>query len=228
MTQPYMFVFDVETSGLSFTDSRVVQFAGGVYDSEGNELEFHEIFIDPGVEIPVEASDIHGFTTEWLKENGGNPEEELGKVLQLFRDNWGKVIFVAYNASFDISMLNAEFKRHGLAENWGGIMAARAKIFDPMVVDRAKDRYRKGKRTLEAVSQHFGLEFDPEAAHNARYDVEMTAKVAIEAIKRYGFQTNAQQAQMHKAWADNFKQYLIRRDPEADISGVSGDWPLRT
>lgn len=225
--QPFMLVLDTESTGIDVFEDRVIQFAAGVYDAKGNQLEFFETFIDPGIEIPTEASDVHGKTTEWIREHGGDPVTEFTKILELFRKYWGKVIFVAYNAAFDTTLLNEEFKRHGLTDRWGHAMASKAKMYDPFVVDRAKDKYRKGKRTLLALGKHFGLDFDEDDLHDAEADVKLTAQVAIKAIERYGFQTNVQQARMHEGWAKGFRSYKLKQDPSFDATSVSGAWPVR-
>ena len=107
-------------------------------------------------------------------------------------------------------------------------MSSRARLYDPYVTDRANDKYRKGKRKLLNLADHYGIEYDPESLHNALADVTLTAKVAVAVRNKYGLPTNQQQADWHKAWAENFRDYLRRQGKtEEEVAGVSGDWPLR-
>ena len=59
---------------------------------------------------------------------------------------------VAYNAPYDFSLLKYEALRHGIEP-----IIAPAPVIDPLVLDKAHDRYRKGKRTLEVVAAHYAV-----------------------------------------------------------------------
>ena len=52
-----------------------------------------------------------------------------------------------YNAPYDLTLLNARRVRHGIDP-----LELPAPVIDPLVIDKAVDRYRKGKRTLEAAA----------------------------------------------------------------------------
>lgn len=222
MSEAKYLVFDTETTGIDVFNDRIVQLFIATADSEGNLLETWEWIIDPGVEVPEEASNVHGFTTEYLRENGQDPLGALTAALDVFEE-WGELTFVAYNLSFDLSILDSEMRRHGAIESFGQDTAGYL-LFDPLVVDRAKDKFRKGKRKLENVAAHYGVPFSPDEAHKADYDVEVTAKVAAAVAKQYGIPSNAEQETMYRVWAENFESYLRRTDPDAV---VDSDWPLK-
>ena len=64
--------------------------------------------------------------------------------------------------------------------------------------------------------------------HNAREEKTQTANETTAEPNKYGLPTNQQQADWHKAWAENFRDYLRRNGKtEEEVAGVSGDWPLR-
>lgn len=222
MTGPKFLVWDIESTGIDVFNDRIVQLFIATADSEGNLLETWEWVINPGIEVPEEASNVHGFTTEYLRENGATPGETLPYARDVFEDHL-TLIWVAYNLNFDASILQSEFDRLSMGVNVGTYLRV-AGAFDPLVVDRAKDKYRKGKRKLENVARHYGIPFNPDEAHKADYDVKITARVAAEVAKRYGIPSNAEQADMHKAWAENFQSFLRRNDPDAV---VDSDWPLK-
>jgi DNA polymerase-3 subunit epsilon len=52
---------------------------------------------------------------------------------------------------------------------------------DPLVIDKAVDRYRRGKRTLTAACEHYGVELT--TAHDAGADAVAAGRVA-QAIAR--------------------------------------------
>lgn len=181
-------VYDTETGGVDTDNDRVLTCYMMRQSSEGEVLFEREWIIDPGVEsgfvVPQGASDVHGMTTEWILEHGRKDVqiaiEEISQ--QLARAAWAGVPIVAFNQRFDFSILNAERKRNtGYSLNdvlKSGI------FYDPLVHDKARDKYRKGKRTLQAICQHFGIEFNEEDAHEAKYDVVKTAELAWHHLKK--------------------------------------------
>lgn len=126
--------------------------------------------------------------------------------------------------NYDLSILDAEIARHLGIKDYGLSIKNRAQLFDPLVVDRAKDKYRKGKRKLEFMAAHYGVPFDPEKAHKADYDVEITARVAAKVAEKFGIPSNRDQAVMFRTWAENFQDYLRRTD---EFAIVESSWPLR-
>lgn len=218
-------VFDTETTGVDVFEDRVVQCYIGRFDSAGNLTERWEWLIDPGIDVPEEASNVHGFTTEHLREHGLAADHALREIIGVFSRHMD-IPWVAYNLNFDLSILDAEFKRHGFDDLWGEMVAQNVRLFDPLVIDRAQDKYRKGKRTLEAVAGHYGVPFDPELAHEAGYDVAVTAQVLLKVTGKYGYPTNAIQAEAYREWAEHLEEYL-RGANKDDTIKVDADWPLR-
>lgn len=229
MTEAKYLVFDVESTGIDVFEDRIVQLFIATADASGNLIDTWEWVIDPGVEVPEEASNVHGFTTAYLREHGEAPQIVLSKALDVF-EAYGDRVWVAYNLNYDASILGADLERHGVYRYWSDMLlgdpedVSKATLFDPLVVDRAKDKYRKGKRKLESVAAHYGIPFDADEAHNARYDVEVTAKVAAAVAGKYGIPSNAEQAEMYRTWATGLEEYLRRSDPAAS---VDGNWPLK-
>lgn len=224
MTKPIYLVFDAETTGIDVHEDRIVQWFMATADAEGNLLDTWQWFIDPGLPVPEEASAVHGLSTEWLEENGEAPEKALSEIRLIFLENLD-LIHVAFNMAFDLSILDAEFKRHDVAEYFGAYMRDKARLVDAIVVDRHHDKYRKGKRTLEAQAKHYGVPFNPDEAHDASYDVEATAKVTVKVLEKFGTPTTSEQAAWYRGWAENFQEYLRRSDPDAI---VDSEWPLKT
>ena len=218
-------VFDTETTGIDVFNDRIVQLFIGIADENGELIERHEWLIDPGIEVPEGASDVHGFTTEFLQANGGDPEEVLQEAAGIFAQ-YADIPWVAFNVNFDLSILYAEFTRQGIVSDWAETVLGtwNVQLIDGLVIDRAKDRYRKGKRKLGNMADTYGIAYDPDALHDAGADVELTAKVSRAIVHKYGIPSNAEQAEMYRAWAVNLEQFLQRSDPSAS---VDKDWPLK-
>lgn len=218
-----LLVFDAETGGIDVHEDRIVQWFMATADKDGNLLEKWQWFIDPGVPIAQEAIEVHGLTNEWLHDHGRDPFEAFNEIRLIFLENID-LIHVAFNMNFDLSILDAEFKRHGITDSFGEYMRDNARLVDAIVIDRHEDKYRKGKRTLEAQAKHYGVPFDPEAAHDARYDVQATAQVTVKVLEKFGVPTTQEQADWYSRWAGGLQEYLRRDNPDAI---VDPNWPLK-
>lgn len=221
--EPKLLVFDTETTGVDTDNDRIVQLFIAVCDGQGNFLDTWEWIINPGVDVPKEASDVHGFTTEYLRQNGRDPKEALKEAWNIFTD-YPSLTWIAYNLSFDLSILDSELARHFGYTDFGTWAEESTKLFDPYLVDRVKDKYRKGARKLENLAEHYGVPFDPEAAHKADYDVLVTAKVAVAVARKYGVPSNQEQSEMYRKWATGLEEYFRKTDPDAT---VNKGWPLK-
>lgn len=168
----HMLSFDLETTGVDPKTARIVTSA--LVTIKGRERNDIEMLADPGVEIPQQASDVHGITTEYAREHGQDHDEVLAKTIEGIREAWrAGATLIVYNAAYDLSVLRAlepSFTVDG-------------PVFDPFVVDRAKDQYRKGKRTLESVCEHYGVVLDN--AHEATADAVAAARVAWMLARKY-------------------------------------------
>ena len=104
-----MLLVDTETTGLSDT-AEVVEIAA--IDTVGNlrlsELSMPEGRISPGV------SRVNGLTRKKLKAEGARPWPELHELVTSVLESAS--IVVAWNAPFDVRMLNQTTARHGLSD----------------------------------------------------------------------------------------------------------------
>ena len=98
------------------------------------------------------------------------------------------------------------------------------------MIDKAVDRYRKGKRTLTAAAMHYGVVLTD--AHDAGADALAAGRVAQAIARLYGDQLGADVDALHQlqiGWcgeqAASFQEYMRRvKDPAFVTSGV---WPQR-
>ncbi len=100
--------FDLETTGLSPEDDRIIEI-GAVIMCSGQEVDRYQTFVDPKRKLSQEIIDLTGITDGMLH---GAPdiEEVLPQFLQFVN---GRPL-VAHNAAFDTSMLQAECARQGV------------------------------------------------------------------------------------------------------------------
>lgn len=210
--------FDLETTGPDPSTAHVVTSA--LMRITGTDVQEKTWLADPGVEIPPEATAIHGISTEKARTEGRPHAEVVAETIDLIRQGWSEgYALVVFNAPFDLTIL------HRLDPSF----EVAGPVLDPYVVDRAVDPYRKGKRTLTALSEHYGVRLD--GAHDAASDALAAARLAwklsgspeIESAADWQ-ELNALQARWHKERQESFREYLQRSGRPAD--DVNTAWPI--
>lgn len=221
--------FDTETTGVDVHNDRIVT-AALVRRVPGESTEVRTWLIDPGVPIPAEAAAIHGISTEHAVEHGEAPGPALEEIASLIAADLALgVPVVAFNAAFDLSLLDAELTRHALPTLGERLGREVTPVIDPLVLDRSLDRYRKGKRKLGDLCAHYGV-FDGGNLHTADVDVLATLDV-LEAMTRTFPEIVDQdldalhrhQITAHRAWAENFNSW--RQQQGYVGAGASTTWP---
>lgn len=220
-------VFDLETTGVDVGRDRIVTAHVGVLDAHGEVVSSRSWLADPGVPIPDGASAVHGITTERAQREGRPARDVVWEIRESLAALFGAGIpIVAYNASYDFSLLRHECVRHGIAP------IDATPVIDPLVIDKSVDRYRRGKRTLEYVAEHYGI--DLTGAHEAAADAEAAGRVALALARRYpdAFGDSAQQ--LHTAqigWArsqaESLTEYFIKVGRLQPHEKLDAAWPVR-
>lgn len=229
-TQGPLVGFDTETTGVDVTSDRIVTAALVRRDARGTHVRTW--LIDPGVEIPAEAAAIHGVSTEHARAHGARPvaalEEIAHELAGALREG---VPVVAYNASFDLCLLDAELHRHGLRPLSERLGRAVGPVIDPLVLDRHEDRYRPGRRKLVDLCGHYEV-VDPGALHTADVDVVATLDVLDRLVGRFPHLRSLDletlheyQVTAHRAWAESFNAWRAGRGLEGP--GAETTWPTR-
>ncbi|WP_029252232.1 exonuclease domain-containing protein [Paraoerskovia marina] len=221
--------FDTETTGVGVATDRIVTAA--LVLREGDTTSVRTWLIDPGVEIPTEAAAIHGISTEHAREHGRPPAEALEEIARAIAAELDRgVPVVAYNASFDLSILDAELGRHDLPTISDRIGRPVSPVIDPLVLDRGLDRYRRGKRRLGNLCDEYGVVAGAAGLHSADVDVIATLDVLAAIVARHPDVTTKAlpelhefQVAAHREWATNFNEWRRRQGFEGE--GASVAWP---
>src|SRR5690625_2227867 len=139
--------FDTETTGVDVSEDRIVTAA--IVEPIDGETQVHEWLINPGVEIPERATEVHGVTTDHARAHGLDPRHGLEEIAEKIAEHLREERpIVAFNVVFDLSILDAELRRYELRTVPERIPGEIIPVLDPLVIDRRVDRYRRGKRTL--------------------------------------------------------------------------------
>lgn len=221
-------VFDLETTGVDVAADRIVTAHVGLLDAEGRVLQARDWLADPGVEIPAGAAAVHGVDTAYARAHGAPAAAVVADVVAALRALLDDGIpVVAFNAAFDFSLLKHEAVRHGIPP-----LDTPMPVIDPLVVDKACDRWRRGRRTLSAVAAHYAVNLD--GAHEASADAVAAGRVALALARRYPQALPETAGELHTrqiAWArsqaESLTEYFIsigRLDPD---DALDGSWPIR-
>src|SRR5690606_10780775 len=172
------------------------------------DVSNHLIAVD--VDIPAEAVEVHGITTEYARANGKPAAEALDTVADelVLAMNAG-VPVVGCNLAFDFTLLDRELRRHRLPTLGSRLGRPIGPVVDVHVIDKALDRYRKGSRKLTALCGHYGVRID--GAHNAEFDAIAAARVAYR-IGQRGAQALAHPVEVAKMYADRRRPMDVVRE----------------
>lgn len=187
--------FDTETDGPEPTEARIitgaiVQIGVGPHPSE------LEIMLQPERDIPAEATAIHGITTERAMAEGVlRPAGIAGIVTTIGEVAGPDVPVVGHNVCYDLTLLNLEMRRTGIGRLEiernvfaqieqvrlviGENLVTTFPVIDTLVLDKAVDRYRPGRRQLAVTADHYGVPMAEGSAHGATADVIASLRIAI-------------------------------------------------
>jgi DNA polymerase-3 subunit epsilon len=220
--------WDTETTGTNVETDRIVTAALIVRD--GNEtVETVSWVINPGVEVPVEASDIHGWTTERIQAEGADPKialEDLASRLAVVLGE--RMPLVAFNTCYDWTILDRDLRRNGLPVMADRLAGAPLTLIDPYVLDKQFDKWRKGLRKPKPTCEVYGVALAE--WHQAEADALAALLLAEKITERYPRLAEMGPAELFEAqqrwrstWAVEFQAYKRRSDPSAVVEGA---WPL--
>ena len=185
-------IFDTETTGLPLDKNapltnfdnwpRMVQIAWQIHDAEGKFVKAENHIVKPeGFIIPINASMVHGISTE----HALNVGENLNDVLDIFLENLKDVKYiVGHNVSFDLNVTACEYLRVKGINPFRGmniIDTCTEKTADFCKLSGGPGRKFKKPKLAEIHQLLFNEGFD--MAHNASADVEATARVFLELVR---------------------------------------------
>lgn len=161
----HLVAVDTETCALGPGRDRLVQFCALELDGDLRETARWTELVDPGCRIPAAATAIHGITDAIV---AGKPRfaHHAPRLRALVRPD---TVFMAYNAGFDLGILNLEFARCGVAP-----IPDSQPVLDPLVLER-----RLTSRSLGPTYKRYTGR-DLEGAHTADAD----AAAMVEVLRR--------------------------------------------
>jgi DNA polymerase-3 subunit epsilon len=206
-------VIDVETTGVEPDIDRIVQI-GLVRVYEGGGRMTNCWMVDPGIPIPPEATEIHGITDAMVKD-----AEPFAMLWPRIASVISECDVCAYNAKFDLTMLEAECMRNGIA--W----QPPERVIDPYRIFLSRVPH-----TLEGAVR-FYLRRPHENAHSASADCIATLEVLKAQALEYGLGTveqliKASMPAKDPRWVDSTRKFYWRFGTPAFAFGKHRGRPL--
>lgn len=181
--------FDTETTGVDPHRDRIVT-AALLEAGAGFKTTTRTWLINPGIDIPQAATDIHGITTDHAQLNGRDAATSVKEIaVDLLSCSGSGIPIVGHNVNYDLTLLHAELVRHGhdyLAKALAGIRP----VIDTRVIEHHLDPYRPGKpngrrpdhacgnHTLVECCRLWGIDLSEQDAHGAEADALAAGRLA--------------------------------------------------
>lgn len=222
---------DFETTGTDNKTDRPVSVNFALLDRDGRRLpgSLHTIVAatdaagEP-VQIPEGASAVHHITTPIAQRWGAPSIIVIGLIASQLRVcERERIPLCIFNATFDWPLLHNEAARHGVE------MPTNIDLLDPLVIDRAIDRYRKGKRTLSAMAPVYDVALDD--AHDAEADAAASVAIVREQLKHGALMCQSMRELQYwqlfafTQWKEHMNEYWACI---GSTSRVTGGWPGHT
>jgi len=190
MNKGNIVVFDVESTGIDVTEDEIIQIAAIKINQKGQVVDKFERFLKNNKSVK-DSEHVHGFSDEFLRENGENKEVVLKEFLKYIE---GTVI-AGHNVQYDINILTSELVRISLGKP--GFIS----FYDTL------DIYRRfypnlANHKLETLSKYFNTENRP--SHNAMDDILATKDLLIKAIQERLKPTSEQRSAYMKKYLKSF------------------------
>lgn len=206
-------IFDTETTGLESKFDRVIEIGGiELLNHFPTGRSFH-VYINPGDrKVHPDALAVHGISDDFLKD-----KPRFAEIIEELVEFFDGARWIAHNATFDISFINAEFER-----------LSRPPVPADMVIDTlalARRKHPMGPNSLDALCRRYGIDNSHRTKHGALLDAELLAEVYIEMLGGRQAAFGLVQAEEKKATAeeeDEIVDHLITR-PKKLASRLSAE-----
>lgn len=163
-------ILDTETTGLDpKKGDRIVEIGCiELLNRIPTGREYH-CYINPEREVPAEAENVHGLSTDFLR------DKPLFKdIARAFVEFIGADTLVIHNANFDVGFLNAELQRVG------GPVIGMERVVDTLALARRK--HPAGPNSLDALCKRYSIDSSNRIKHGALIDCVLLADVYIELL----------------------------------------------
>lgn len=229
--------WDTETTGPDPTEDRIITAAFIVRTPDEDDL-VHSWLINPGVPIPAEATAVHGIDDAKVQAEGVDPKGALDEIAAYLAHaiKLGMPV-IAFNHSFDWSILHYDLLRNGLPTMAERVGPGPLPLLDPHVIDKEFFKYVRGQgnRKLKPTAERYHVALND--WHTADADALAALLIAEEQFARFreldGYGPFGLFAAQQKWRAEQQAglQRWFRTKATAEQGGdpakvIDGSWPL--
>ncbi len=159
-------VLDTETTGLEPAEGhRIIEVACLEMDGRrATGRHFHR-FVNPGRDIDVAATQVHGLTAEDLAD-----KPKFCDIVDEFLEFVDGAELLIHNAPFDVAFLNAELALIGRAK-----VETVCSVADTLMM--ARDLHPGKKNSLDALCERYAVDHSRRTLHGALLDAQLLADV---------------------------------------------------
>ena len=163
-------VLDTETTGLDpLRGDRLVEIGCvEIFNRMPTGQVFH-CYINPERDMPLEAFNVHGLSTEFLAS-----KPLFTEVVEEFLEFIGDAPLVIHNASFDIGFINAELDRIKR------VPILRERLVDTLLLARRK--HPGVSNRLDDLCSRYAIDNSHRTKHGALLDAELLAEVYVDLV----------------------------------------------
>jgi len=230
--------WDTETTGPNPLEDRIVT-AAFIVRTPGAEDRIFTWLINPGVPIPKDASDIHGVDDAKAQADGADPKTALDEIASYLAHAIGQGMpVIAFNHSFDWSILHYDLLRNGLPTMAERVGSGPLPLIDPHVIDKEFFKYVRGQgnRKLKPTAERYNVALND--WHTAEADALAALLIAEEQFARYrqhlGFMGPEQLFAAQQRWRavqqaslqDWFRKKATPEQGGDPNKVIDGSWPL--
>lgn len=217
--------FDTETTGLDFSEDRIIEAAIAVFVKSQHVWSFNWL-LNTKIESKPDAVKVHGITDQERWDTGIDSKEVMLHLAAMFRrmTRYNSPL-VVFNSPFDMTMLRREFALTKTAYTLDGL-----KIIDPLVIDR---HYQKNVPVFTAphmrqisMAARYGL-IAP--THRALDDAICAGNIAIaQSLHHAGIRNvpTSQLVEKQERWFEEFAQKVRSFGAKKAISFSLPAWPF--
>ncbi len=199
-------IFDVESTGIDISSDEIVQIAAVRLDKDGKIKNKFMRMLKPDRRVG-DSYHVHGFSDEFLQQNGENPVTVLTDFIKFSAD----AVIVGHNVEYDLSILYSQIRRLGLK------IQHFSAYYDTLEIFR---RFYPGLSNykLGFLSDYFAIKAKP--THDAFDDVMATAGLLNYAIEKNIRPTSAERKLLVSKYLDQFRWFSVQMNELIDNSYI--------
>ena len=163
-------VFDVEATGIETEKDEIIQIAAIRLDKNGRMKEKFVRFLKAGKSVGT-SEKVHGFSDEYLAENGIEPAKALKDFCEFAKDS----VIVGHNVTFDITIMTSQLRRLKMPS------AQFMGVYDTLDIFRRFYPKLKNHK-LEYLGEY--CKVNHKSSHDAFDDIMATAEILMYALEK--------------------------------------------